>query len=438
MLFDYLGPECPLLEVVAKALSDVCATGATDNDEGLCSAVVVPTLKFFFGNDGRLVERASSSAILGALAKGVAKCARVATVPEQTELLSVFRRVLVENDLKPLELAKRKQAYIPGARGGGVAEGGDLILLFRAFIVNLRPDVVTFDLWQSLQSALIEAVLVFDEGAATAAAISLASLLNKLDPDDDVRTALSTALERLESAPGVELRAGIGRAFLTKAVAVRGHSATKELLDRLISDLKDASKATHVARMFGIIANDEAEDGDRAFSRVTFMHKQRLYAQTSSALIAGYSSGAGIVRSSHLVALVHLLVAVPRQVLLNEVGTVWQLMLEALRSQEDEDVVMCVLQLMKTLLTEAQDRVSENSNTIVATLLPLCSAERMKTRLAALDCLTMAATLPPARIFPLAEDVIRGLAPVLDDKKRLVRQKAVACRAAWFLIGGTA
>jgi hypothetical protein len=438
LLFGYLGVQRDEPIEVARAIAAVCAAGAASGDDQLCRAVLVPSLALFLG--APVPANLTASAVVEELARGVGLCARVASAAEQADLLALLQQIFVENDLAALAVPNRPQAYLPGACGGGVAEGGQLVALFRALVINLRPELVTQDVWQSVQGALVECVLVFgDDSAAAAAAMTLASLLNKLDSDDMVHSELSATIARLDAAPGGEARAAMGRAWLTKAVAVRGHSATKEQLDRLVGDLAVEATAMRTATMFGTIAADVDDvHGPNVFSRTTFMHKQRLYAQTATALIAGYRAGVGVVRSSHLVALVHVLVAVPRQVLLNEVGNVWQLMLEALRIQEDEAVVLCVLGLMQILVTEAQERVSENANTVVAALLPLCCANRMQTRIAALECLTVTATLPPSRIFPLAEDVIRGLVPVLDDRKRLVRGKAVLCRAAWFLIGGTA
>ena len=36
------------------------------------------------------------------------------------------------------------------------------------------------------------------------------------------------------------------------------------------------------------------------------------------------------------------------------------------------------------------------------------------------------------QIFPMAKRVVRELAPLLDDKKRIVRADAVTCRSEWY------
>ena len=39
------------------------------------------------------------------------------------------------------------------------------------------------------------------------------------------------------------------------------------------------------------------------------------------------------------------------------------------------------------------------------------------------------------QIFPHRSTVTKGLAPCLDDKKRLVRKEAAKARSDWFLLG---
>jgi len=423
------------------AIQAVCEAGATDKDEELCRAVLIPTLKMYFGETAPSAVAVNPAVVTG-LAAGISACARVTPAAEQLELLEIAKHVFVMNDLGEIELPNRAQAYIPRARGGGILQDGELMALFRSIVANLRPELVTHDLWRSLHEPLTEAALVYgSDEAATAAAVSLASLLNKLEPDEAVGEVLLTTLVRLDGAPGGESRAAMARSWLTKAASVRGHSAGQALLDRLIAELKDEASAPRAAQAFQVVVSEsEVALSQASFAKLTFMYKQRLYTKTSAALIDGYRAGAGVVRASHLEALIHTIVAVPRQVLLNEVGTVWQLILEALQggNAEDEAVIAAVLGLLQTLLVEAKDRVSENANTVVGALLPLCFAARMRTRMAALDCLSKAAELPAQRIFPLAEKVTRTLARVLDDKKRLVRRKAVGCRAKWLTIGGTA
>jgi hypothetical protein len=52
-------------------------------------------------------------------------------------------------------------------------------------------------------------------------------------------------------------------------------------------------------------------------------------------------------------------------------------------------------------------------------------------RACALDALRALAMLPHARLHPVREKVLRGLLPVLDDPKRVVRRRAGACRNDW-------
>eukprot|EP00038_Savillea_parva_P031031 m.82395 g.82395 ORF g.82395 m.82395 type:complete len:1037 (+) comp9462_c0_seq1:41-3151(+) len=444
LLFDQMATGQAPAQTVADAIATLCRAGAADHDEALAPMVLHRSLRLYLGTTPPPPAVTTVSVLETLATAALAMTAAAAPVSEQSALLSTAQSVLVGNDLSSLECPNRPAPYVSGAAAGGVVSGGDLVLFLNALVCALDVSLVTVDLCKSLRGALVKAVLDFDSvTAARAAAVALASLINKLESNDAVRDEVEAAVSALDAVVGREERSALGRAWITKAVVVRGHAVSRRLLDRILSDVATEATAMRAASMLGVVAGGGvSSDSDPLtllmFPRTTLMHKQRLYAQTSGTLIAGYRQGTGVVRTAHLASLVHVLAAVPRQVLLNEVGTLWQLILEALGLGEDEQVTLCVLGLMQTLITEAKERVSENANSVVSALLPLCSAPRMRTRMAALDCLAATATLPPARIFPLVGEVIRGLIPVLDDRKRMVRHKAVECRAAWFLIGGTA
>lgn len=121
------------------------------------------------------------------------------------------------------------------------------------------------------------------------------------------------------------------------------------------------------------------------------------------------------------------------QVLLDEVHTVWPLLVDAL-AHPDGPVVQAVLGVVLVLLTDAQEKVDTHAATLVRMLLPLCASAKMVVRVAAIKGLTAVAQLPTQKVYPLATQVITGLSSVLDDKKRLVREHAVRCRSAWYLL----
>lgn len=56
-------------------------------------------------------------------------------------------------------------------------------------------------------------------------------------------------------------------------------------------------------------------------------------------------------------------------------------------------------------------------------------------RIAAINILSSVSAYPAFIILPFSQDVLHGLLPALDDKKRLVRSAAVLTRNQWFLIG---
>lgn len=57
-----------------------------------------------------------------------------------------------------------------------------------------------------------------------------------------------------------------------------------------------------------------------------------------------------------------------------------------------------------------------------------------RARVAALKSLSSLLKLPYAQLYPLREHVIEALEPALDDRKRVVRRFAAACRSSWYVV----
>lgn len=51
--------------------------------------------------------------------------------------------------------------------------------------------------------------------------------------------------------------------------------------------------------------------------------------------------------------------------------------------------------------------------------------------MSSLQCIGALTTLSVHLIYPYQAQIIRGLVPCLDDKKRLVRKEAVLSRSEW-------
>jgi len=78
------------------------------------------------------------------------------------------------------------------------------------------------------------------------------------------------------------------------------------------------------------------------------------------------------------------------------------------------------------------NKLEPHLKTIVDFLLnAACLMHESAMRIQALEVLFSLATLPYHLVHPYRALVLKGLAKVLDDPKRIVRSKAVACREKW-------
>ena len=104
----------------------------------------------------------------------------------------------------------------------------------------------------------------------------------------------------------------------------------------------------------------------------TFMYKQRFFAGCLPNLVQGFHAADPAVKANYVLALSHVLGAVPKQVLLAEVDAVWPLLVESL-ARPEEGLSSSTLSLMRTLIEEAKDMMAGHAKSLIDALIPLCS-----------------------------------------------------------------
>jgi len=266
--------------------------------------------------------------------------------------------------------------------------------------------------------------------------------LNKLESDDTLTAKLEQAMSFLdkESAGANNRKAEAIQtcvAWLTKGMVMRAHPMATSLASRMLTTLANTDVGALAADGYRIVTFDhEVGLNAESFAISTFMYKQRFFSGCLPNLVQGFHAADPVVKANYVLALSHVLSAVPKQVLLSEVDAVWPLLVESL-AQPEAGLSSSTLSLMRTLIEEAKDMMAGHAKSLIDALIPLCSYRMMRVRIDALECLLSIASLPTQKVFPYAQRLIMDLMPVLDDRKRLVRQKAVACRSAWIGIGGT-
>lgn len=103
----------------------------------------------------------------------------------------------------------------------------------------------------------------------------------------------------------------------------------------------------------------------------------------------------------------------------------------------DTSVKLTAIQLVMLTIDQLSLVAKQHIQSIIPSLLELSRAQTGNTipvRIAALACLGRVTGGFQAQVLiPYANTVIKELANVLDDRKRLVRRAAVDCRALWYV-----
>uniref|UniRef100_A0A671LU28 MMS19 nucleotide excision repair protein n=1 Tax=Sinocyclocheilus anshuiensis TaxID=1608454 RepID=A0A671LU28_9TELE len=274
----------------------------------------------------------------------------------------------------------------------------------------------------------------------TSAAKCFAGLVNKRPAGE----ALDAVLERVMKRISVELEnvssAQRTQAFtlllwVSKALLLRYHPLSTALTDKLFALLSDPALGSQVADGFCVLMSDSLDVLNRnCHADVRIMYRQRFFAENSTKLIQGFNSAEQEEKSCYLKALSHIVSNLPRQIQLTELPALLPLLLEAL-SCADQAVQLSTLSCLQPVLLEPPAAIRNQLEALFSRLLALTTSPVMKVRIASLQCVHALSRLPEHMVLPFRARVLKALAVPLDDKKRLVRIKAMVARGEWFLLG---
>ncbi|XP_064601049.1 MMS19 nucleotide excision repair protein homolog [Liolophura sinensis] len=274
------------------------------------------------------------------------------------------------------------------------------------------------------------------------AAKCIGGLVNKIPDEQELGSVASKLKGRLSEVVTSKMnqsercRALTAIIWLTKALVLRGHPFSSDLISQIVSCLEDTELGCTAADGFRVLLQ-ECDDvmtlAQQAY--VKLMYRQRIFIENLPKLVQGFNKTQHDNKKHYLLALSHLVTFVPKQVLLTEANTLAPLMVHSLLC-DDIDLQLANLSTLRSLITDAPDLISKHVDSLMPQLLKLsCKGQTMKVRIGALKCLSSFTHLPPHVIMPHKSKVIRALEPALDDHKRLVRKEAVIARGEWFLLG---
>lgn len=96
------------------------------------------------------------------------------------------------------------------------------------------------------------------------------------------------------------------------------------------------------------------------------------------------------------------------------------------------------IETLHITISESADALKEHVSSVITRLLSACSiagGNPPRIRISALRCLkAFPGALRGELLLPYKRQVMKMLAPVLDDPKRTVRKEAVDCRVKWWAL----
>ncbi|XP_052865291.1 MMS19 nucleotide excision repair protein [Anopheles cruzii] len=323
------------------------------------------------------------------------------------------QKELILKRLPPLKLQQRADLYLASGLLGYLDESVPLVDHFENLVTDLTQLALTTD----------------DERVRGVCHRLLCSLFNRMPDDEHHRGVLKRLLTLLRG----ELKKHNHQAVLVlswigKGLISRGHAEAGEIVDD-IAELLDHPTLGHVATLAFEILTVEFPQLHLALVRNLF--KQKLFVWVMKKLEAKIEQYAG----THLKALAFVFKATPHVVLRMNLAKVGPVLLRCLAQDDDRTVVEAMTIVLR--FTREQDPfVKDHLQTLIPALLKLIVRQSsMNVRIEALECLLCICQYPTFLLLPFKVNVLSELQKPLDDRKRLVRNAAVAARLQWFMVG---
>ncbi|XP_052903045.1 MMS19 nucleotide excision repair protein [Anopheles moucheti] len=400
-IFD---PENEKLSIVAMdTLIDVVESGHSTQ---LAKAELYVQYKlidqFFDYSNDRL-----SSDYLHAMARLIGAVVKQLSVEDQHELIL--------NRLPSLQLQRRSDLYLASGLLGYLDQSVPLVDHFENLVTDLSKLALESD----------------DAKVQDICNRLLCSLFNRMPDDEHHRGVLKRLLKTIRT----ELKkhnhqAVVILGWIGKGLIARGHAEAGEIVDD-IADLLDHPTLAHVAALAFEILSIEFPQLHLPLLRNLF--KQKLFVWIMNKLEKRMEQYA----VSHLKALAFVLAATPHAVLKMNLSKVGPVLLKCL-AQDDDKTILEALTIVLRFTRDHDAFIQDHLQTLIPLLLKLTVRESsMKIRIDALECMLYVCKYPTFLLLPFKQSTLLALQKPLDDRKRLVRNAAVATRLQWFVVGST-
>ncbi|XP_014255509.1 MMS19 nucleotide excision repair protein homolog [Cimex lectularius] len=313
------------------------------------------------------------------------------------------------------------------------------LVLFEGILIPLRP-TVKIDNCHMFINKLFEGCLTFDnETVKSSSSVLLRSIINKHPDGEDLDNTLGILSVKLnehlkdESALSMRLAATSLLSCITKSLVLRGHRLSNQWLDKLIELLSDEPVQLMAANGFKYILTQSDDLSETNYCTIKLLHKQRVFCKMNK-LISLYDNCTDSKKSAVSLAIAFILQAVPRCLVVSELKELVKVIVTCLDSN-DHRVVAAILEVVSNLLESGEEVFEEQIQTFIPSFINCLQSTSMAVKMWSLECLYYYGKCTEIKILPYRLMVLNGVQPCLDDKKRLVRQRAVKVRTRWFLVG---
>eukprot|EP01132_Coremiostelium_polycephalum_P003883 gene3883-4846_t len=370
--------------------------------------------------------------------------------------INIFLNGNIQQELPDLFKTKTPVVFQPLNENDNQQNHRLLIPILTSIVSQSKKDLSTDykDLFEKLYQASLN--LSIPDDIALSCTKAYAAILNTQDHSassfERFESDLISKIHSSETKFQSKLRLLDLLIWTTKSLLTNGHPANT-LLGKALSKLVSYqnrqedpnNEISHRSvQAFDLLLKETDVLNERSGSRIKILYQQKFFTLLFPELLESFKSARSesstnqtkqFETSQYLIAITNLLRHIPKEVLLNELSEVVPIVLHSLKS-EQSDLLDSSLQTLLMLFNETSSSFVSHLNSLIPILINLSvSGSLLNLRKTSLEILTLISNLIPYQnAFIYRNQIINGILPALDDKKRIVRKEASKCRNSWYIL----
>ncbi|XP_073996181.1 MMS19 nucleotide excision repair protein isoform X2 [Rhodnius prolixus] len=353
------------------------------------------------------------------------------TIVNISKIIQDILRTLNSSQQKVLLNNCLSQFLPPDSKDFPTLKNSQLFLL-EGLVCPLRQDV-SINMCESLVTSLIDSSVNNESyRARESASIILASIINKYQSDNSYDMPVNAVLNTVENGKQKEIILLLS--WTAKSLIMRNHSQANCFLDKIICSLKINDIQMEAAESFKLILAEHESLSLINYCTIKLLYKQRIFHKLND-LISLLEKAEGEHKVAILLAVAYILQNVPMSLVNSKLSEMIPIMVQCFDCTSSV-VITVILEILASLLESGEQMFEQYIDTFIPRCLRCVQSSSMVVRMQALNCIYYYGKFKEVSILPHRDKVLSGLEKSLDDKKRMVRQKAVRARNRWYLVGG--